>query len=64
MTPEYREQIKQAEQLTPAECARHALVSTRHKCGCRDCFCCACAHVEYSRAYGLRSLSHKLKARS
>ena len=51
MTPFYREQIKQAQALSPEECRRHALVSTRNKCGCNDCFCCACAHVDSVRKF-------------
>lgn len=49
MTPFYRQQIKQAEQLTDQELERHALVSIQHRCHCNECFCCACAHVQSVR---------------
>jgi hypothetical protein len=45
MTPYYRQFIKDAEDMLPSECLRHARVAIDNHCRCLDCFCCACAHV-------------------
>lgn len=50
MTYDYRRMIDCARQLVPAECERHARVSSGPGgCDCRDCFTCACAHVMWVR---------------
>lgn len=45
----WREQLDMASKLTDAELERHALVSTRNRHVCRQCFCCACVAVSRKR---------------
>lgn len=42
-------QLAEARKLGDAELARHALVSIRHHCRCRQCACCAAAQVQRDR---------------
>jgi hypothetical protein len=50
-TPEewWELQLAEARKLNDTELARHALVSIRHRCHCRQCACCAARAVQRER---------------
>lgn len=43
--PSFDVQIQHAHEIDSEELDRHALVSIRNHCTCRECFCCAALHV-------------------